>query len=265
MPGIFATPTIRAGNNAKTTKGDKAGEYKTAIMYLAPHTAAGAHTMCAMAVTAQCAAACLYHEGRARVHSSINQARIAKTKRYLASRAAFMAELVRDIAAFERHCSKLGVKPAVRLNGTSDVQWEIAHPCVKDGVAYPSIMAAFPGVQFYDYTKIVKRAYRKLPANYSLTLSYSGANAAYADSVIDAALATGANVAVVYRTKALRNALVAEGRTHLFRSGFGFRNVHRPIIDGDKTDMRFTDARGVIVGLYAKGQSHKDRTGFVLG
>jgi hypothetical protein len=265
MPGIFATPTIRAGNNAKTTKGDKAGEYKTAIMYLAPHTAAGAHTMCAMAVTAGCAAACLYHEGRARVHSSINKARIAKTRRYLASRAAFMAELVRDIAAFERHCAKLGVKPAVRLNGTSDVPWEVAHPCTKDGVAYPSIFAAFPNVRFYDYTKIVKRAHRDLPANYSLTLSYSAANARYADSILDTALETGANVAIVYRTKALRDAFIAEGTHAIGRVGFGMRAMKRPVIDGDKTDMRFLDPRGVIVGLYAKGQSHKDRTGFVIG
>lgn len=51
---------------------------------------------------------------------------------------------------------------------------------------------------------------------YSLVLSYSEANQAYADAVITAALdAGGANIAVVYRTKRSRDALgspVFEGR-----------------------------------------------------
>jgi hypothetical protein len=188
---------------------------------------------------------------------SINPARVAKTQRYFENRGAFMVELVRDIGAFVRHCAKLSVKPAVRLNGTSDIQWEVGHPVVRAGTLYASIFEAFPEVQFYDYTKIMKRAYRQLPVNYSLCLSYSGANFAYGQSVEKAGEETGLNIAVVYRTKALRDAAMNGADNGLWS--------HRTVINGDETDMRFLDPKGVIVGLYAKGPAKKDTSGFVVG
>lgn len=254
---------ISAGLNAKTVKGDKAGEYATAIMYLAPHTMAGGMTVCAMALMAKCVDGCLVHSGRAEMFSTINEARIRKTKRYLADRAKFMADLVSDIEAFIRWCAKHGVKPAVRLNGTSDIQWEVAHPCVRQGQRYASIFEAFPEVQFYDYTKIYKRAYRQLPSNYALTLSYSAANEAYAEAVVKAAHDTGCNVAVVYRSKSLRDSRTVQPDTI---GALGGTWLQREVIDGDQTDMRFLDPKGVIVGLYAKGKAAKrDTTGFVVG
>lgn len=260
----FKSPTIAAGANAKTIKGD--GIYQTAIMYLAPADASGMGNVCPMAVVAGCRKPCLYGAGRAEFLPSIPKARIAKTQRYFRSRAAFMAELVRDLTKFVAHCAKQDVMPAVRLNGTSDIQWEIAHPCMRDGMWFENVFVAFPSVTFYDYTKIAKRAYRALPANYSLTLSYSGANADYADMVLDAALETGVNIAVVYRTKALRNACIAEGSVFMGRIGFGMRAMKRAVIDGDETDMRFLDRKGVIVGLYAKGKAGRaDTSGFVIG
>lgn len=264
MNKIFKSRTINAGSNAKTVKGD--GEaYITAIMYLAPADSSGLGNVCPMAILAGCKAPCLFTAGRARDLQSINKARVAKTQRYFASRSKFMAELVRDIERFSAWCVRQGAKPAVRLNGTSDIQWELAHPCVRTGVVYANIFAAFPNVQFYDYTKIAKRVKRTLPANYHLTLSYSAANADYADMVIDAALETGANVAIVYRSKALRDQFMAEGRHYLGRVGFGMRAMARPVINGDLTDMRFLDAQGVIVGLYAKGSAKHDTSGFVVG
>ncbi len=260
----FKSKTILAGANAKTVKGDDT--YQTAIMYLAPYTSSGMGNLCSTAHIALCHEGCLFRSGRAEIFESVNNARIAKTRRYFADRAAFMAELVADIARFETHCAKIGVKPAVRLNGTSDIMWEIAHPCTRNGERFASLMEAFPAVTFYDYTKIVKRVLKPLPANYSLTLSYSAANDRYAASVIDAALASGANVAVVYRTKAQRNALVAQGHGFLSVPGFGFKSLSREVINGDETDLRFLDKRGVIVGLYAKGKrAKKDQSGFVIG
>jgi hypothetical protein len=256
----FKSPTISAGTNAKTVKGDDT--YQTAIMYLAPADASGMGNTCPMAILACCKTPCLYGAGRAEFLPSIPKARIAKTQRYFRSRSAFMAELVRDLVKFVRHCDLQGVKPAVRLNGTSDIQWEIAHPCVRDMgtkrrpnmVAFESIFAAFPTVTFYDYTKIAKRAYRALPDNYSLTLSYSGANAVYGEGIWKAARETGTNVAAVFRTKKLRDA-------HMGRNDYGM-----PVINGDETDMRFLDPRGVIVGLYAKGKAGRaDTSGFVIG
>lgn len=255
---MFKGKLIRSGGNAKTVKGDKGGQYETAIMYLAPGSQSLMGNVCPMALQAGCDPsihkACLYDSGQAGVFSSINKARIAKTQRYFKDRAEFMAALHKDVAAFVRYCAKRGVRPAVRLNGTSDIQWEVAHPVA----GFASIFEAFPMVQWYDYTKIYKRAYRALPANYSLTLSYSAANPAYSQAIQKTARETGLNVAVVYRTKALRDAHIARG--------FGIMQEARPVIDGDETDMRFTDPRGVIVGLYAKGKGAKtDTSGFVVG
>ena len=248
----FKSPTIRAGGNAKTVKGDKAGKYQTAIMYLAPHKASLMGNVCAMAETAKCIEACLYGQGRARFTPSINPARVRKTQRYFADRSAFVAELVRDLEKFVRHCKRHGVKPACRLNGTSDIPWETAHPCMRKGKRFESLFAAFPTVTFYDYSKIAKRARKALPANYSLTLSYSAANPAYADSIISTARDTGSNVAVVFRTKAQRDSYMESGWNGL------------SVINGDLTDMRFLDPRGVIVGLYAKGTSKRDMSGFIV-
>jgi len=247
----FKSRTIAAGSNAKTIKGDDT--FQTAIMYLAPHMASGMGNVCPMAEMAKCINPCLYGSGRAALFASIPKARVAKTQRYFQDRTAFMTELVRDIGNFVRHCAKAGTKPAVRLNGTSDIQWEIAHPCARNGVEFASIFEAFPDVVFYDYSKIAKRAYRALPSNYSLTLSWSGANPVFAAGIEKAARETGCNVAVVYRSKALRNSMI--GRTDTFL----------PVVDGDETDMRFLDPKGVIVGLYAKGPAKKDASGFVVG
>lgn len=249
---------IRSGGNAKTVKGD--GVYETAIMYLAPaHLAMAGRTVCPMAETAGCIKGCLFTSGKGGMNN-VKQARINKTLRYFADRAVFMAELVADLEAFVRYCARKEVKPAVRLNGTSDIQWESGHNVARAGVPFASVFEAFPEVQFYDYTKITNRALKGyLPANYSLTLSYSEASPKYADMVIDAAKRSGLNVAVVYRTKALRDSL---SRDHL---NAGDRFMNRRVIDGDRDDLRFMDEKGVIVGLYAKGAARKDHSGFVLG
>ncbi|MER9605378.1 hypothetical protein [Mesorhizobium sp. M0243] len=271
---MFKSKTIRSGGNAKTIKGDKFGEYETAIMYLAPAAQSLLGNVCPMAATAGCEMGCLSKAGRAGMFNSIVEARIAKTRRYFRDRRQFMADLVKDIEAFVRYCQRKGVKPAVRLNGTSDIQWEVAHPCYRrietsdpaqlNPACFLSIFHAFPEVQFYDYTKVYKRAYRKLPANYSLTLSYSEANPAYRDAVLLAALDTETNIAVVYRSKHVRDAVAGCGKVDSFGHSSGER-LAREVIDGDETDMRFTDPRGVIVGLYAKGPAKKDTSGFVVG
>jgi hypothetical protein len=37
----------------------------------------------------------------------------------------------------------------------------------------------------------------------------------------------------------------------------------RPVFNGDESDLRFLDPKGVVVGLYAKGKAKKDTSGFV--
>jgi hypothetical protein len=262
----FKGKLMASGGNAKTVKGDKLLQYETAIMYLAPYTSAGGTNVCPMAETAKCIEGCLNTAGRAALFNSIPRARIAKTQRYLTDRKSFLIDLVSDVEAFVRYCERKGVKPAVRLNGTSDIQWERGHSVSRkhrsvdgwswDWVTSPSIMAAFPEVQFYDYTKIPQRVERgALPGNYALTLSYSGANAFYAEKVLAPLVQGRANVAVVFRSKARVKELLEVGHWH----GRG------RVIDGDETDMRFLDPQGgYVVALYAKGKAKADCSGFVV-
>jgi len=228
---------IGVGNNAKTIKGD-GSEYMTAIKYMQPYKTmfrGKVHNLCAMADKAGCAEPCLRWAGRGQM-SSVQRGRERKTMFYLSDRIGFMDTLINDITVFRRRHIKKNIQPCVRLNGTSDIQYEKT-----------SIMEQFPDVQFYDYTKIVKRAYAKLPDNYHLTLSYSEADMDYADSVHQAVLDTGVNMAVVFRHKLPKT----------------FRGLR--VIDGDKDDLRFLDPKGVVVGLVAKGKKAKqDKSGFVI-
>lgn len=241
--------------NAKTVKGQAKG-YLTAVLYLAPHTLSG-WNVCPMA-TQGCIKACLNTAGRGGMakgnatvelngtevpDNAIQRARYHRTRWYFTDREAFMLQLVEEIAAFKRRADKLGLTPCVRLNGTSDIPWERI-PC--NGLA--NIMAEFPDVQFYDYTKRPNR--KGIPANYHLTFSLAENN----DALALQALANGMNVAAVFRHKAL---------PATYRLGTEISGIDVPVHNGDESDLRFTDPQGVIVGLYAKGNAKRDTSGFV--
>ena len=228
---------ISCGTNAKTIKGD-GSEYLTAIMYLAPWKTASSFNVCANAEIAGCIDGCLFSAGRGQMQS-VSSARIRKTLWLANDRVSFMQQLLDDVQRFVAYCDKRGIKPCVRLNGTSDIRWETIKV---DG--YANIMEAFPQVQWYDYTKIANR--RNVPSNYHLTFSYSNANPVYA-KMTDAAIKNGMNVAVVFRTK----------------QRIPTEYLGLPTIDGDKDDLRFLDPKQSVVALYAKGKAKHDKTGFV--
>lgn len=221
---------LTIGGNTKIKLSDAAGEYLTAILHLSPANLSGFET-CPKR-SAGCSAACLNTSGRGRF-DNIQEARIKKTRFLFSSQPEFLDQLRKELKAFSRKCSRLGVKPAVRLNGTSDLLWERLW-----------LMQDFPEIQFYDYTAIAAR-FRdswKLPKNYHLTFSRKESNQADVQRVI----AAGGNVAVVFR-KTLPETYLG-----------------RPVFDGTKTDLRFTDPSGVVVGLLAKGKAKKDMSGFVV-
>lgn len=229
--------------NAKTIKGEKYG-IKTAILYLMPADGSGAQ-LCPMAATAQCDKACLFTAGRGAM-SNVMLSRLRKTLFFNQHRDLFMAQLSREIADYARKADRQGFKLVVRLNGTSDIRWE--------NVAVPgasNVMRAFPDVQFYDYTKLANR--KNVPANYDLTFSYSGVPA-YAPFVARA-VAAGERIAVVFRSRAVVDAMLANGETFL----------GLPVVDGDDSDIRHLDPRGAVVALYAKGKARQDVSGFVVG
>jgi hypothetical protein len=240
--------------NSKTVKGQKRG-YMTAILYLSPASTSGTN-LCPMAKQAGCISGCLNTAGRGGIakagaiiktqdgdlpDNTIQNARIARSKLFNEARDAFMSQLQDELVAFIRKANRKNLIPVVRLNGTSDILWEN----ISVG-EHENIMAAFPAVQFYDYTKVYKRLIRPLPENYHLSLSYSEASQKYAMAARTTAAHTEKNLVVVFRNK-------------LPQTFAG-----RKVINGDDSDLRFTDPAGVVVGLKAKGKARQDRSGFVI-
>lgn len=232
----FPKSLLAVDSNAKTIKGQKYG-FMTGILYLAPSDVSG-HQVCPMAKIAGCEKACLYTAGRGAM-SNVQLSRLNKTRLFHAHRDEFMARLAVDIAKLVKKAQKAGMVPLVRLNGTSDIRFENVPV---NGA--PNIMALFPNVQFYDYTKIANR--RNLPANYDLTFSYSGV--AEYRPFVEKAIAAGMRVAVVFRTK----------------DAIPSRFLGLDCVDGDDSDIRHLDPSGVVVALYAKGQAKHDASGFVV-
>ena len=232
---------IACGNNAKTIKGD-GSEYLTAILYMKPWKVlvdGKTFNSCSMADLASCVAGCLNTAGRGQMNT-VQTARERKAQWFYRDRAGFMAQLYEDITKFSHYCFKRGIQPCVRLNGTTDIRWELIK--LADG---SNIFEHFSDVQFYDYTKISNRKVQHL-SNYHLTWSYSAADDTYAQHMA-AALHAGMNVAVVFR--------------HKHSIPQMFKGV--PVINGDADDLRFKDPAGVVVALYAKGSAVHDTSGFV--
>ena len=220
-------------NNTKMLKSIELG-YLTAILHLAPHKLSGVN-ICPKA-SQGCIKACLNTSGRGRFKFTQNS-RLNKTKYFLNDRLKFLLQLDNEVKNFKKRAIKQGLKPAVRLNGTSDLLWE-RYP-IKDN---KNIMELNSDVQFYDYTKIKNRLSDKLPKNYHLTFSKSESN----DSDIKDLLTTAFNIAVVFKDKLPKNYL------------------GRNVVDGDISDLRFLEPKGVIVGLATKGNAKTDNSGFVV-
>ena len=232
--------------NPKILKGLKQG-YNTYILHLAPADLSGFNT-CPKA-TAGCKAACLNTAGRGGMFKKgestnmIQEARIRKTAFFFEERAGFMEWLVADIKLAIKQSAKKGLIPVFRLNGTSDLSWE-KYEVIRDGKLYRNIFTAFPDVQFYDYTKVLGRKISDIK-NYHLTFSAADGN----DVDVMKAIQQDYNVATVFGIK--KTLPMPESYNGL------------PVFNGDESDLRFLDPKGVVVGLYAKGKAKKDTSGFV--
>lgn len=232
-------------SSAKTEKGESVG-YLTGILYLAPHTLSSAGNVCPWA--AACKTSCLNTSGRG-AFSSVQKARIAKTRFFFSDQKAFMETLYNDCKTLIAKAKRLGLQPCIRLNGTSDLAF---HRLIVPSQG-KTLMECFLGVPFYDYTKSAKKALDNAkglhPTNYTVVFSRdSSANETECQQVLSA----GGNVAVV------------------FRDSLPPTYWHRPVLNGDATDLRFLDRRakagrhGYVVGLKAKGSAKRDTSGFVV-
>ena len=227
-------------DNPKAIKAQSYG-WLNAIHYMAPHNLAGVGNLCPQA-SEGCKALCLgQYSGAAIYYPSVVLSRIAKAKRFMKKRQAYLADIDKAIRLARNKAKREGLKLCVRLNGSTDISWE--------GLKLngQSLIDAFPDVQFTDYTKSAKRALAfaqgKLPKNLHLTFSRSENNEAQALEVLKA----GGNVAIVFA-----------GNRPAKWNGF-------TVIDGDKHDLRHLDGKGVVVGLTPKGsKAKKDISGFVI-
>jgi hypothetical protein len=234
---------LGVGTNAKTIKGD-GSEYLTAILYMTPYKVmvdGKLFNSCSMAEQASCIEGCLYTAGRG-AFNNVQTARQRKAEWFYRDRVGFMKQLYHDIHKFQQYCLKRGIQPCVRLNGTTDIRWELL-PAMPHNLA--NIFQEFPAVQFYDYTKIPNRKVSDYP-NYHLTWSYSAANAKYEEKFWEV-IRNGMSVAVVFR------------KPIDMTTWRGYK-----VVDGDKDDLRFLDPKQSIVALYAKGRAKKDTSGFVV-
>ena len=234
---LFTAPS----HSAKMVKGLKRG-FLNMVLHLAPSDVAGVGNLCPDATV--CGKRdpetgllpCLFDAGRASFTPTVNVGRLLRTWAWYFYRAQFISRLKREVANAARQAAAKGMVLVVRLNGTSDLPWEVT-----------GIMDAFPLIQFVDYTKSTARAMRwinaMMPANYHLVLSASGEN----DSACRAFLAAGGTVAAAFPTAWTAGA-----------KWLGF-----PSVDGDIDDIRQLDPAGHVVWLKAKGQAKKNGGNFV--
>jgi hypothetical protein len=169
-------------------------------------------------------------------------ARDRRAAQYLERPSLFLARLALELAEHSQEAASRNLRPAVRLNATSDLPWEQLQP---------ELFQQFPQVQFFDYTKVPSRmsnfargttAGRPWPKNYYLTFSATPENQNHSRRFLE----SGHNVTAVF-WPAKPTSL------------WGF-----PVIDGDAHDARFLDPQGVVVGLIAKGLAQIDASGFTI-
>jgi hypothetical protein len=162
--------------------------------------------------------------------NNVQKGRYRRTDLYFSDRAAFERAVLADLDKVARFAGKHGYQLGIRWNGTSDIDYETEHPALvshADGL----------GFEQYDYTK------RPIAYDPSRTVRrvYSLDRGAARDRHALRYLRDGGTVAVVFAVKPGRD-LPTEWNGY-------------PVVDGDLTDLRSRDPRGVVVGLRAKGHA----------
>ncbi|WP_425399090.1 GP88 family protein [Aeoliella sp.] len=235
-------PRSLLSTSSKVEKGLKQGVL-TRILYLTS-------SIYCPASTPSCRATCLGFTSGRMGYDRATMARDRRAALYAADTAAFLQLLREDLHQLCYDAETLGLKPACRINGSSDIPIELLHP---------EILSEFAGrVQFYDYTVLYTRMERQAmsawkrdcggnswPTNYHLTFSAKENNYGRVERVLKE---LKSNVAMVFWPD-----LPAD------RTWLGY-----PVIDGDTNDLRFLDPSPSIVGLRAKGIAQQDLTGFVV-
>lgn len=214
--------------SAKMMHSQQYSHQYTYAIYLAPASESG-YNVCSHS-TPECRLGCLATSGHAGMEitagkcTRIKDARIKKTKMFYERPDYFINWMIAEIKKYQKKAIKDNFFFSVRLNATSDIDWQNVK------ISGQTIFEIFPDVQFYDYTKNADK-FKNKAVNYHLTLSYTGRNW----DKCEAALKQGVNVAMVFNVK---------NESLLPKTYKGYK-----VINGDLTDYRIDDAKGIIVGL----------------
>lgn len=215
------------GTNFKLKKENT--KYLAMGLSLSPHKISG-YNVCSSS-TPECRKHCINFSGGG-MYPAVQLSRIEKTKRFFEDRKGFLGDLHKSIEKAIRKAEREKLKLALRLNVFSDIMWEQVDKSLFE----------FP-IQFYDYTKHIKRYQRfldgGLPDNYHLCFSRSETN----DKACENFLENGGQVNYVFHK--------------LPKTYLGYR-----VKDGDKNDFRFLDGPGVI-GVTSKGTLKSKPSPFV--
>ena len=240
---LLSKPTKNYKSNKNITIG-----YNTYYLSLA-HSDISGHNVCAYANKLKakesnknksfCSSVCVGYNGFAQIYKNVMKSRVKKTKLFFEDQSLFMEYLIKDIEKAIKQSIKKGLIPTFRLNAYSDIKYEnikINH----NNKEYLNIFEIFKDVKFYDYTKIPNRT---TPNNYELTYSFWG-NKKHLNEEIN----TNKNVAIVFDKLPTK-----------------YKN--KPVINGDKTDLRLKDNDGsnVVVGLKFKGSKQALKNGINEG
>lgn len=158
--------------------------------------------------------------GDSTLGNAVQRARKARSDWYLTDSASFKAQLVNEIKLAVKASTKAGIPLAIRLNGGSDLDWG-------------DIYAHFPEIQFWEYTKRPD-----LAVGQQMNVHWTYSQSERTTDRILGALIGKVNIAMVFNTKRGLPLPSLVGSV--------------PVIDGDLSDLRFLDERGVIVGLRLK-------------
>ena len=205
--------------NVKIAKSERAVWSLT----LAPAMSSGMINTCVR--YADCSDVCVLTSGKGNL-PAVQRSRCARTALLYRAPEAFAILLADELRRAGRKANRLGFAWGVRLNAASDIPWEHAAPWVFDAIK------GYGGTA-YDYTKSWARADRD---GYTLVRSVDSRQSV---DRIAAIIGEGKNVAVVLPVK--KGEPVPATWQGL------------PTIDGDVSDDRTADPRGVVVVLRAKG------------
>jgi len=223
-------PLLSFNQSTKILKGSKLG-YTTGILYLKPADSVASKTLCAYSSPFGCKDICLQDSGRLHMDSS-QLAMYRRTINYLQDPDDFKDRLRKEIIKNQTD------KYAIRLNGTSDIDWS-------------DLISSLPDIQFYDYTKCLNRIKNNKLSNYHLTFSASFAG----DKAIKhskEAIKLGLNTAIAFNTKQCKDEFKIP--KHITVAGTKVK-----IVSFDDTDLRFLDPDGSVGSLTRKGSRLSER------